>query len=250
MTSERTSATQFERVYGELRRALMAGVFEPGQKITVASTSSALGVSAMPVREALRRLSAEGALEMRPNRSVRVPRLTRDEVLRVRELRELVEGHATMLAATRVTDAEIGSLLDARIALAAARDRHDVKAILRINEEFHFAIYRACGLQILIDVIAMMWLHSAPTMNVMFRPEHFVRYPIDHQNRANTRLIEALKRHDGPAAVAALRDEIRVGSKVLGDVMKAIDWDSQVDEDRESPIEQIESLGFLGRSVA
>lgn len=250
MASDYNDKTQLERVYRELRSALMAGVFEPGQKITVASISAALGVSAMPVREAIRRLSAERALEMRPNRSVRVPRLTSSEVLQVRKLREIVEGHATTLAASRITDAEISSLMQAQVAMAAARDRRDVKAILRINEEFHFAIYEASGLQLLVDIIAMMWLHSAPTMNIMFRPEHVRRYPIDHQNRANISLIEALQRRDGAAAAAALRDEIHVGSTVLGDIMAAIDWDSEVEEDRESPIEQIESFWPFGRSVA
>ncbi len=67
--------TRREQVYREVRRALMGGSFEPGQKITVTSLAIALGVSAMPVREALRRLAAERALEMQPNRSVRVPRL-------------------------------------------------------------------------------------------------------------------------------------------------------------------------------
>jgi DNA-binding transcriptional regulator YhcF (GntR family) len=79
---------QRERVYRHIRRALMTGVYEPGQRITVASLSSALGVSAMPVREALRRLAAERALEMQPNRSVTVPRLSRVEILKVREVRE------------------------------------------------------------------------------------------------------------------------------------------------------------------
>ena len=58
-TVEGAHETQRERVYFEIRRALMAGDFEPGQKITIGAVASALGVSATPVREALRRLTAE-----------------------------------------------------------------------------------------------------------------------------------------------------------------------------------------------
>ena len=242
--------TQFDRVYGEIRRGLMAGLFEPGQKITVASLSSALGVSAMPVREALRRLAAERALEMRPKRSVRVPRLTRAEVVRLRELRELVEGHATTLAAQNITQREVGELSQIQVAMAAARDRQDGKAILRLNEEFHFSIYNRCGMQILIDLIAMLWLHSAPTMTIMFRPPHLSHYPTELQNRTNIALIKALRRGDGAAAADALRNEIRVGTRVLDEAMQSIDWDSQVEADR-APLPDMIDVGRLtGKSVA
>ena len=81
-----------ERVYGVLRDRLMRGGFEPGQKLKIAGLASALGTSAMPVREALNRLAAERAIESLPNRSVRVPSLSRDALQDLMETRFAVEG--------------------------------------------------------------------------------------------------------------------------------------------------------------
>ena len=69
-----------ERVYSALREKLMRGGFAPGQKLKLAELARAFGVSAMPVREALNRLTAERALESLPNRTVRVPQLSRESL--------------------------------------------------------------------------------------------------------------------------------------------------------------------------
>jgi DNA-binding transcriptional MocR family regulator len=76
-----------DKVYESLREALTAGRFLPGQKLTFRFVAGTLGVSLTPVREAIRRLAAEGAFEMQPNRSVRLPLLTRDRVLELRDIR-------------------------------------------------------------------------------------------------------------------------------------------------------------------
>src|SRR5690242_3880527 len=91
------------QVYDSLREALTAGRFTPGQKLSFRYIAGTLGVSLTPVREAIRRLVAEGAFEMWPNRSVRVPLMTRDRVLELRDIRIAVEGLATEKAAAHVT---------------------------------------------------------------------------------------------------------------------------------------------------
>jgi DNA-binding GntR family transcriptional regulator len=70
------TGTLGQRVYSGLRDFLMAGQLQPGQKLTLRELAAALNVSPMPVREAVRRLAAEGALEMLPNRRIRVPVVT------------------------------------------------------------------------------------------------------------------------------------------------------------------------------
>src|ERR1700704_1812073 len=80
-----------KQVYGVLRDRLMSGGFEPGQKLKIAELASALGTSAMPVREALNRLAAERGIEALPNRSVRVPALSKDALQDLMETRFAVE---------------------------------------------------------------------------------------------------------------------------------------------------------------
>ncbi len=234
--------TQRERVYREVRRALMGGAFEPGQKITVASLASALGVSTMPVRESLRRLAAEQALEMRPNRSVRVPRLSRTDILKLREVRELIEGYAVFEAAHQITSAELGEVTQLMIALMAARARQDGRQLARLNEEFHFTIYRAAGVPVLTDIIATLWLHSAPTLSIAFRPEFLPRYPSETQNRNNRALINALERGEGDAAAKALRAEISEGSRILDAILREIDWDSTAPTGKAIAVKELEFI--------
>jgi DNA-binding GntR family transcriptional regulator len=225
----RSRGNQRERVYLHIRRALMSGAYDPGQRVTVASLSSALGVSGMPVREALRLLAAERALEIQPSRSATVPRLSRVDILKVREVRELIEGYAAAQAARRITPPELEEVTQHQIAAAAARNRHDGKAILRHNEEFHFRIYEAARIPTLVDVIAVLWLHSAPTMNVMFLPDFLQRYPAKIQNKNNEALVRALRAGDSEGAAQAVRSEIATGSKLIDEIMREIDWDGADD---------------------
>ena len=110
-----------ERVYGVLRDRLMRGGFEPGQKLKIADLASALGTSAMPVREALNRLAAERAIEALPNRSVRVPSLSKDALQDLMETRFAVEGLAVARAAKNMTAETLAQLRDLR---PVQRDRH------------------------------------------------------------------------------------------------------------------------------
>lgn len=248
MNELRRSGKERERVYREIRQALMAGVFEPGQKIIVASLASALGVSAMPVRDALRGLAAERALEMEPNRSVRVPRLSRTELRQVRNLRELVEGYAAAEACSRIGASEIAELEQYLVAFAGARDRRDGKAILRINESFHFTVYKAARIPVLCDVISMLWLRSAPTMNVMFMTRFINRYPAFPQTKNNRDLVSALKARDAEAASAAVRREIAEGTRIIDKILEEIGWeetDDMNEPDRSSSADEVARIGRM-----
>ncbi len=190
-----------------------------------ATIASALEVSRGPVREALRRLAAERALMMRPNHSVVVPRLSRAEVLKVREIRCMLEGEAAAVAAETAMAEEVDRLSRLQIAMAGARDRGDSRAILRINEEFHFVVYNAARIPVLTDIIETLWLQSAPTLNILFQPRFLSRYPIDSQNRNNLSLIDALRRRAPEEARDAVQREITEGSQLLDDIMREIGWD-------------------------
>ena len=87
-----------ERVYAEMRQAVIAGKFAPGQKLTSRKLAAALGTSDMPVRAAISRLTAEGGLVRMANSTFVVPVLGRQQFKEVMELRALLEGRAASLA--------------------------------------------------------------------------------------------------------------------------------------------------------
>src|ERR1700675_2750116 len=92
-----------ERVYCALRDQLMRGGFEPGQKLKIAELAEAFGTSAMPVRDALNRLTVERALETLPSRTVRVPALSKEALQDLRETRYAGEGLAIARAASNMS---------------------------------------------------------------------------------------------------------------------------------------------------
>jgi DNA-binding GntR family transcriptional regulator len=198
------------QVYDWLRDALTAGRFTPGQKLSFRFIAGTLGVSLTPVREAIRRLVAEGAFEMRPNRSVRVPLMTRDKVLELRDIRLAVEGLAAEKAAAVATRAQTTQLRRIANELLAARSRGDTTADRARIREFHFALYAIAGQPTLLRVIEGLWLQTGPYMNLLY-PD-FIASPRGPERRL--RIIQALQAHD---TVTARRD-------IEGDIGDALSY--------------------------
>jgi DNA-binding GntR family transcriptional regulator len=194
-----------EQVYGVLRDRLMRGGFEPGQKLKIAELAGALGTSAMPVREALNRLAAERAIESLPNRSVRVPSLSKDALHDLMETRFAVEGLAVARAAANMTAATLEQLRELIAAQSETDAEHISEDSARQNRAFHFAIYRQSGSTVLLPIIESLWLQFGPYLRVA--SERF-----DGREGRGTNfhieIVEALARHDGKAARTALERDI------------------------------------------
>ena len=103
--------TLHDRVYAELRRSLIHGMFDAGEMLRIQDLAETLQTSTMPVREALGRLVSEQALEALPSRSVRVPLITRERLDDLLRARCLIEGEMTALALPRL--ANLPAILDA-----------------------------------------------------------------------------------------------------------------------------------------
>jgi DNA-binding GntR family transcriptional regulator len=194
-----------ERVYGVLRDRLMRGGFEPGQKLKIAELASALGTSAMPVREALNRLTAERAIESMPNRSMRVPALSKESLRDLMEARFAIEGLAVARAASNM-DAPTLELLRKLITAQSEKDaEHVSEESAEQNRAFHFAIYRQSGSAVLLPIIESLWLQFGPYLRVA--SERF-----DGREGRGTNfhieIVNALSRHDGTAARKALESDI------------------------------------------
>jgi DNA-binding GntR family transcriptional regulator len=155
-----------ERVYSVLRDRLMRGGFEPGQKLKIADLASALGTSAMPVREALNRLAAERAIESMPNRSVRVPSLSKDSLRDLMEARRAIEGLAVSRAAANMDEETLTALRQIIAAQSATDAEHVSEGSAEQNRAFHFAIYRKSGSAVLLPIIESLWLQFGPYLRV------------------------------------------------------------------------------------
>lgn len=202
--------TLSSQIYNRLRESIMSGQLQPGERLTLAGLARALGTSAMPVREALNRLAAEEALELLPNKSVRVPVMTREQFGELVVIRIAVEGLAMELAAVRIGAPELKrlALLDAQFSAELARPQPNVNKLIALNKQFHFGAYGACAMPTLCALIEGLWLRIGPVLNLDLR-SRAGRGANPPAVKAHQAMLDALKAADPQAAKAALALDIR-----------------------------------------
>lgn len=198
-----------ERVYQELRKALIYGSFAPGQVLGIQDLADRLGTSTMPVRDALSRLISEQALEAMANRSVRVPPIEPKRLDDLLQARIVIEGAALELAAPRI-DANGFAALRASIRdydqATARRGGVTIETELEANRAFHFRIYRASDSQVLLPIIESLWLQSGPVVRaavLAFDPASAVSGPHYHEE-----IVTALEAGEVARARGALAADI------------------------------------------
>ncbi len=200
----------YKRVYNQLNLALIGGVFRPGEPVTLRQLVENLGTSVMPVRSAISRLIAEGALSMLPNRSVIVPRMSRERFTELWTLRQMMEGWAAEAACRRGSPDLVPLLKRINTRLKVCAADHDVQQMLLENRNFHFAIYDASGLTVLPPIIDMLWLQAGPFLSLTFNSASQLWTTTRH-NAA----IRAFEAGDAAAARAAIEQDI-------GDTLKPL----------------------------
>jgi DNA-binding GntR family transcriptional regulator len=200
----------FEPVYHSLRRAMMCGDILPGERMVVKRLSERFGTSSLPVRQALQRLVAEGALVDRPYYGAEVPVLDVEALMDLRRVRCALEGQAAEWAAQTVTPAEMDHLHGLQQKMLATTDPNHAEDYLSWNLEFHFTVYRAARSPMLLPMIESLWLRAGPCLTVM-RSETTLGLGLDHHDE----VLDALKRGDGAAARAAVVAELTEAAEVI-----------------------------------
>jgi DNA-binding GntR family transcriptional regulator len=185
-----------------LRSAILAGHLPPGDKITEQDVSAALRVSRTPLREAFRRLEAEGLVTPSPSRGVVVRGLTWQDFEDIYEMRAVLEPLAARRAATRMT-AELLEELRGYLELAEFfAGKRRFKEVERQNALFHLAIYRECGNARLRDTLAELsdYVHRSPLYQE-HGPGSSLELLEEHR-----RMFDALAARDPRAAERAARE--------------------------------------------
>lgn len=196
------------RAYAHLKQALTAGLFRPGEVVTLKGVAESLGTSVMPVRDAVSRLVAQGALEMPTSRSIRVPLMSREHFDDLCRCRILVEGEAAGLAAQRI-DAEAGDRIGQLNAEYLRRyAAGDIPEMLLANQSFHFSIYRESGSKLLFSMIETLWLQSGPYLSLLMDPPGDDARTVTVATNHHDAIVDALRRSDPEAAREAIRSDI------------------------------------------
>jgi DNA-binding GntR family transcriptional regulator len=175
-----------------------------------------LGVSIMPVREAVSRLVADKALEVTPNRSVRVPVMSAAQFRDLTKVRIAIEGHAAAEAAQNRDEGDLGLIAAAEAAMRAESEQvtPDLPRAVELNKTFHFAVYEAAHTPILAEIIRALWLKAGPVINLDLRanPERLAK---GDAIRCHADVRKAIASGDGDAARAGISADISGAADVI-----------------------------------
>lgn len=203
------SDTTQNRAYLALKDAVLAGKFYPGTIVTLRKLSEMLGTSEMPIREALKRLTAEGAFEALPNRSARVPTLTRHQMNQILELRVELESKAAAQATEHMTKRHIDQLIALEERMELALDSNQLSDYVSLNKEFHFLIYRVADNEPLLALIEALWLRMAPVVAFNLTEAEHAMERFSRLGRAHHfEIINAFQMHDPVKASQEIRGDL------------------------------------------
>jgi len=200
--------TLAQQVYATLREEILTGVLPPGRRLVRRDLSKRLGVSPVPVTEALLRLEVEGLVQNRPLYGCRVRPLTLEDVQNDAVLREAIECQAARLCAEHARAAELARLASrARRLDRMMRDGAPESRLGRAShQEFHLAIARATGFQRLTEELQRVWYRRLMWMT-WIKATHYRRVPRDWHEQ----LVQAIAGRNPDAAEAAMRHHVRYG---------------------------------------
>lgn len=199
------------RVKDELKQAVMAGKFHPGQKLTIRGIAAELDVSLTPVREALYHLASEGVLEMRSNGSVYVPELTEARIVELTKIRVALEGLAAREAVRNLSEKDIDAINAVNEELIARDERGEYAELLALNWKFHFLIYAASGMEQLVRMIESCWLMNGSYLNIIYPAFGEVSEGINN----HIQIVRALRARDPDRVASTINTDINLAADAL-----------------------------------
>ena len=194
--------------YQELRRRILSGELDPGSVIGQSALAKDLGVSTTPLREALRRLAAEGLVEIESHRDARVTPLTADDARNLVAIRESLDSLAGVLAAQNRTDEDIASITAHLNRLVPLDDAGDVNA-LADHRDFHRAIYRAAHNPQLFTILEGLWDKADQYRQFALRLRERSEVDGSRVEAEHAEIVDAITAGDSDRAERAMRQHVQ-----------------------------------------
>ena len=197
------SLTSHEAVYRALRVMIMHGELKPGQSVTIRGLASKFGVSMTPARDAVRRLSAEGALSISSTGRVGTPELSNERIEELASIRALLEPELASRALPRAHLNLLERLSNINSSIDQAIVKDDAVDYIRRNLEFHRTLYLRAQAPAMLALVETVWLQLGPTMRSLY--SQLQRREASHNHRL---AIAALKVGDEPSLKLAIRADV------------------------------------------
>lgn len=146
-----------EQAYNIIRERILNGTYVPGYRLVIDALAREFGISQVPVREAIRRLEAEGWIEYRPNSGAQVAPVDASRYEAELAALALLEGYATALAAPHLSAEDLQHLRESNVAMFRAVQSANFHAYSPLNKAFHFYIYERCPNSYLVELLYATW---------------------------------------------------------------------------------------------
>ncbi|MGK2859866.1 MAG: GntR family transcriptional regulator, partial [Thermoanaerobaculia bacterium] len=205
-----------------LRAEILEGTLHPGEWLRQERLAQEQGVSQMPIREALKRLAAEGLVEHVPYRGVRVVQFTLEDVEDLYACRVFVEGMTARYAAAEITDEEIREITDLHRRMIRCTTPTELPEYRELNRRFHSLIFTASRRSYLIRTLGQLWA-AFPTMlwsNIPHAATDSAPGREEPDAAEHAAIVAALAARDPDAAEAAVRKHIDAAGRALLAVLK------------------------------
>ncbi len=192
-----------EKVYSYLKKKILSGDLRPGASIKLNQVAEELSVSKSPVREAIRRLEAEGLIDVIYNSGARVKDVDLKELEQIVLIRQRIECLAIGLAAKNIDSDKIRILRKMVEEMEECVKQNDKDKYSSINRDFHMIIYRASNADVIANLIEDLWNRSERTTMVfnMF-PDRFLT-----SNSEHVKMVDCLENHDSIGAEEILHKQ-------------------------------------------
>lgn len=199
-----------ERVFRSLRAKIMHGEITPGQAMTIRGIADQFDVSMTPAREAVRRLTAEGALSMSKTGRVTAPLLNTERIEELASIRALLEPELAARAQPRAHLALIERLHNINATIEQMIVKNDSVGYIRANLDFHRTLYLRAQAPAMLAMVETVWLQMGPTMSALY-----ARLQRPNAARNHRTAIAALRAGDEPGLKLAIRADVTQGLRML-----------------------------------
>jgi DNA-binding GntR family transcriptional regulator len=198
-----------ERAYRRLRDGIVQGTLRPGSRISERSMANALGISAQPVREALRRLEQDGMVVTLPRRGTVVAEIGPERLAELGRIRAALEGVAAALAAERMSGEDLAALAGVVRGMRGATAAADTEALAELNERFHAILQGATG-----NLFLVKSLEALRAYDDLGRLRALGSTPKD--------MPKALREHAGILAALRARDPALAEARMRHHVLRSL----------------------------
>ena len=181
-----------EQAYSIIRERIFNGTYVPGYRLVIDGLARELGISPVPIREAIRRLEAEGWVEYRPNAGAQVAAADANKYEEEMTVLGLLEGYATALASRHLNAEDVKHLREMNASMHRALQAADIPTFSHLNKEFHFFIYDRCQNSYLVEMLRETWDRLGVRGHTDF---NYIPQRSWVSIEEHTRLLDMIERH-------------------------------------------------------